>query len=57
MTDYIRQLIEITFPSVERIWAGDELNQVPEIFSFPISDEDTGPFNSSSAYFLVLLQE
>lgn len=56
MANYIKQLGDITFPSIGRIWAGDGLDQTPQIISFVTDDEDKGPFNSSTAYFRGLQQ-
>ena len=51
MAGYIAQLGGITFPSIGRIWAGDKLDQEPQIIPLSTGNNEMGPFNSSTAYF------
>ena len=56
LAQYVWELSQITFDHIGRIWCNTDLDEKHQIISFPMLEEDIGPFNSSRAYFFGLRQ-
>jgi len=57
LAKYVWELSQITFDGSGRIWCGYELDEEPQVISFPVLEGEIGPFNSSRAYFFGIRQE